>query len=278
MAREQVARQKDQDQIGLVAPAALVDDPDAIGIAVVRDADVGAHLDDLDFQILDVALVLRVGQVVRKAPVRLAVQLDDVAADAAQELRAVESGDAVAGVDHDLEAASGPDHPGDRVEVVLAGAPLAQPAGPAFVVAALDRRPQTLDLVLGQRRRTRVHHLHAVVLDGIVAAGDVGAAVELPVGGREVEDRRGDRADVDDVDAPGARALDEAQLESVRRQAIVLADRDPPAAVTSDHGRVGAPDLTKDVGVDVAADEPAHVIGAEHVRVQHCAVLSATLL
>src|SRR5438093_320098 len=199
MAREQVARQKDQDQIGLVAPAALVDDPDAIGIAVVRDADVGAHLDDLDFQILDVALVLRVGQVVRKGPVRLAVQLDDVAADAAQELRAVEPGDAVAGVDHDLEATGRPDHAGDGVEVVLTGASLAQPAGPVLVVPALHRRPQALDLVLGQRRRTRVHPLHAVVLDGVVVAGAVGARLQLPVGGREVENRRGDRADVDGV-------------------------------------------------------------------------------
>jgi hypothetical protein len=121
-------------------------------------------------------------------------------------------------------------------------------------------------------------HLHAVVLDRVVAPGDVGAAVELPVGGREVEDRRRREPDVDDVDAGGAHAFDEALFETVRRQAIVPADGDPPAAVAANHGRVGAPDLPEHVGVDVAADEPAHVVGAEHVRVQHCAVLSATLL
>src|SRR5438105_15090204 len=67
----------------------------------------------------------------------------------------------------------------------------------------------------------------------MVRAGDVGAAVELPGGGGEIEDRRGDGADVDDVDAGRARALDEARLERGGRLAVVLTygDRAPASVV-----------------------------------------------
>src|SRR5262245_66479541 len=98
MAREQVAREEDQDQIRLVAPATLVDYADPIGVAVVSDADVGADVEHLPLEILDVALVLGVGQVIGEAPVRLTEELDDLAADTPQELGPIDSGDAVAGV------------------------------------------------------------------------------------------------------------------------------------------------------------------------------------
>src|SRR5206468_6880356 len=94
-----------------------------------------------------------------------------------------------------------------------------------------------------------------VVLDGIVTAGDVGAAVELPVGGGEIEDRRGDGADVDDVDAGRARALDEARLERGGRLAVVLTDGDRAPAVVADERAVRASDEAEDLGIDVGADE-----------------------
>src|SRR5438046_417765 len=145
-------------------------------------------------------------------------------------------------------------------------------------VAAFGHRAEALDLVLGQRRRARMDHLDAVVLDGVVASGDVGAAVELPVRGREVEDGRGHQTHVDHVDPPRAHAVDEAGLEILRGEPIVLTDGDAPTAVAADQRRVGAPDLTEHVGVDVRADETADVVRAKHVRVQHCAVPWATIL
>src|SRR5712691_9440749 len=39
-------------------------------------------------------------------------------------------------------------------------------------------------------RRAAVDHLHAIVRDGVVAARHGRSALELPVGGREVEERR----------------------------------------------------------------------------------------
>jgi hypothetical protein len=56
------------------------------------------------------------------------------------------------------------------------------------------------------------------------------------------------------------------------------ADGDPAAAAPPDQRRVRLADLAEDVGVDVRADEAAHVVGAEHVGVEHCAILFATLL
>ena len=149
MARQQVAGEEDQDQVGLVARAALVDDPDAVGVAVVGDAEVGADLDDPGLQVHHVLGVLGVGQVIGEAPVGLAVELDDLAADATQEVRAVEPSDAVAGVDDDLEPPRRLHEPAHRREVVLARAARGERAAAALEVLPLGEPAQALDLLLG---------------------------------------------------------------------------------------------------------------------------------
>src|SRR5262245_12849718 len=112
-------------------------------------------------------------------------------------------------------------------------------------------------------------HLHAVVGHRVVAARDVGAAVQPPVRGGEVEHRRRDLADVHDVEAARAGALDEGRLEVSRRFAVVAPDADGAAAVAPDQRGVGTPDLTEDVRVDVGTDAAAYVVGAKDVRVEH---------
>ena len=93
----------------------------------------------------------------------------------------------------------------------------------------------------------------------------------------EVQDRRRHEADVYDVEPGREHALDEASLQGVGGPPVVLADGDPAPAVPADERAVGRTDQTEDVGRDVAADEAAHVVGAEHVRIEHCAVLFVTL-
>ncbi len=81
-----------------------VDDADAIGVAVERDADLGADLGDLLLEIGDVRLDRGIGVVVGEAAVGLAVQRGHVEAELAQQ-RHGDAADAVAGVDDDLDPA-----------------------------------------------------------------------------------------------------------------------------------------------------------------------------
>src|SRR5262249_58487608 len=128
--------------------------------------------------------------------------------------------------------------------------------GATLEVAPLRGRAQRLDLVLREGCRAGVDHLHPVVLDRVVTSGNVGAAVELPVGGREVEDRRGRETDVDHADAGGPRAGDEPALELAGGDAVVLADGDAAAADTADEGCVGAGHPAVGSGRDVPT--PTH--------------------
>ena len=267
MAREQVAGEQDENQVRLVAAAALVDHAHAVGVAVVGDPEVGAHLRHLRLEGAHGLGLLGVGQVVREAPVRLAEELDHLAAEPAQQLGRVDPGHAVAGVDDHLQASGRAHAPEDGRVVVLAGRARLEPARARLEVTALDHPPEGLDLVLAEGRGAGVHHLDAVVLDRVVAARDVGAAVELPVGGGEVHERRGRDREVDDGDAGAAHPSRKGGLELGRREAVILADGDRAAARAPDQRAVRAPDLTEDVWVDVRADAAADVVRAEDVRV-----------
>src|SRR5207247_362152 len=179
--------------------------------------------DDPGLEVHDVRRILRVGEVMGEPAVRFTVELDDLAADAAQELRRVEPGDTVARVDHDREASREADHPAQRGEVVVAGALRVEGPVALLEVAALGERAEELDLLLREWRRAPVDHLHAVVRDRVVAPRDVGSAVELPVRGGEVEDRRRHEAAVHQVDDALAPALHERTLkERTKRTAQML--------------------------------------------------------
>ncbi len=111
-------------------------------------------------------------------------------------------------------------------------------------------------------------HLHPVVLDRIVAARDIGAAIEPPVRSGEVEQWRRGQADVDDVDAGRSRAVDKAGLQPIGRDAVVLSDGDGPSPLAADQRAVGGTDLSEDLGVDVVTEQPAHVVCPKDVRVE----------
>ena len=87
--------------------------------------------------------------------------------------------------------------------------------------------------------------------------------------GGEIEDGCGDDADVDDVDASRAGSRGEGRFQVRRARAIVLTDGDPTAAVPTDQRPVRAAHLLEDAGIDVGADESAHVVRPEDVGIQH---------
>ena len=188
MARQEVARQQDQDQIGLVAASLLVHQPHPVGVAVVGDPQVRPDLDHSRHEVAHVLLDLGVGEVVGEGAVQLAVELDHLAPEPAQQIGRVERGDGVPRVHDHLQAPGDPDALGDDGEVVLLGAAPGHPARARLEIPRVDQTAQILNLVLRQRDGAAVDHLDAVVGDGVVAARNVGPAVQLPVGGGEVED------------------------------------------------------------------------------------------
>ena len=219
-------------------------------------------------EIAHVLFHLRIGQMVGERAVRFAVELGHRTAEPAQQFGGEPAGDPVAGVHHHRERAR-ERHPGrDRAEILLARiAPRAR-AGAAREVTSADGREEPLDLVLGEGRGSRVNHLHAIVRHRVVAAGDGRAAVEIPVRGGEVEERRVIDADVDHVHSRRQDAGGEGLLEGGRGRPVVHADGHGAPASPSDEGAVGAADQLERLRRDVDADLAPHIVGPEDERVQ----------
>ena len=190
MPPQEIAREEGEDQVGLVTTPAIVDHAHAIRVTVVGDPHVGPRLHHLGHEVAHVLFHLRIGQMVGKSSVRLAVELGHLAAEPAQQLGSEAARDAIAGVHHYAQLPGHLHALGDRGEVVLARAPGRALALSALEVSGADSGEQSLDLFLAERRGLGMHHLHAVVGDGIVTARHGGAAVEPPVRHREVEQRR----------------------------------------------------------------------------------------
>jgi hypothetical protein len=162
--------------------------------------------------------------VVGEVAVHLAEQLDHLAAQAAEEFGGDAAGDAVAAIDDDLHRPRQLHVADDALDVVGAHIRRAQRAGAVGEIVLGDASAQALDHVAVERLAAE-HHLEAVVIGRVMAAGHrhAGVAAELVRG--EVGERRGHAADVDDVDAGGADAVGERAGERRAGQATVAPDR-----------------------------------------------------
>ena len=94
-----------------------------------------------------------------------------------------------------------------------AGAPAA--SVPAGKFAPLDDPPDFLDVVTENRGRPNAQ-LEAIILGGVVTAGDHHAAVHVPVQHRKIQQRRGHHADIDGVDPTGQQAFEQQMEEPIR--------------------------------------------------------------
>ena len=100
---EDVAREEDQHLVAPEDVAVVVDEADAVGVAVEGDPEVGAVLLHGVDQDLHVLFDRRVGMVIREAAVRLRKDVAHVAAQRRNDARRDRTGGAVPGVDHHLE-------------------------------------------------------------------------------------------------------------------------------------------------------------------------------
>ena len=167
-------------------------------------------------QVAQILGLRRVRVVVRKMAVDGAEHLRDVAAQPPEQRRREGAGDAVAAIHGDLQRSREPDVIRDAIDVGRrdVGAPQASRAGGE--APRVDARAQVLDVGAGKRGAVH-HHLEAVVVGRIVAAGHHHARLRAEVMRGKVRHRRRDHADVDDV---GARRTD-----SVRDRGRELRDR-----------------------------------------------------
>ena len=245
-------RDDGHDLVAVDHLALLVDDDDAIGVSVERDADVGAHLAHLGDEGVGVG---RAAVVVDVAAVGLDSDLDDLGAQLPQRLGRHLVAGAVGAIDDDAQP----------VEAQLAR----QRALGEFDVAflrAFDSRctanclggdqqfggvgvDQLLDLLLGVVRQLvafGIEQLDAVVVERVVRGRDHDAEVGAQRARQHGDGRRRHRPEQKHVHADRGEARHERGLEHVAGQAGILADDDavPVVAVLEDLAR-GHADLQR---------------------------------
>ncbi len=115
----------------------------------------------------------------------------------------------------------------------------------------------------------REHHLQAVVIRRIVAAGDHHRAIGLELEGGEIGHRCGDHADIDDVDAALLYAACQGLCELGAGQAAITSDGDAVLFACGRFRADGMSDGFHDLGSQCLADDAAYVIGLEDFFGEH---------
>ena len=250
--------------------AALVDDDQPVGVAVERDADVGADLAHLGRERRGLG---RAAFLVDVEAVRLDADLDDLGAQFPQRFRRDLVGGAVGAIDHHAQAferkiarqrALGEFDVAVLHAVDALGA--AEIGGVRELLAeiAVD---QFLDLQLdlvGQLVAVRAEQLDAVVVVRIVRGGDHHAEIGAHRARQHRHRRRRHRAGEQHVHADRGEARDQRGLDHVAGQPRVLADQHamPVVAVLKNQAR-GLTDLERKLRRDRAVGAAANAVGAE---------------
>ena len=246
--------------------AALVDEEAAVGVAVERQADVGALLDDARLEVDQRRRVNRVRLVVGERAVELEVhrhQLDLLVAEQARDGRHRQPGHAVAGVGHDREPTALHRRELEQVGGVRRQHVLvAHRAGPPRNLRVVGEDP-VADVgeagVAADRDRPGAAHLDAVVAGRVVARGEHRAR-QAERAGREVELVGGAQPDHEDVGAGRGRALGERLDQLGRARPHVVADHD---LLGTGHLDERPADGTGEPRVELLGDEPPHVVRLE---------------
>ena len=271
VARQHLVGQQHQLTVGEDDAAAAGDHAQSVAVAVEGQADLAVGLAQAGDQVLQVLGMRGIGVVVGEGAVDLAEQLGHLAPERPVQGRRDRARHAVAAIDGDLHAARQPDVAGDARDVALGQRLLAQ-------AAALRRRHRAQargrDVLaqpgdgLAVDRIAADHHLQAVVLGRIVAAGDRHAGTGAELEGAVIDDRRGDHADVDDVDTGVTQALGERRRERGPGEPAIAADHRLVAAGGANPGAHRQTDRAHHVGAEVAIDDAADVVGLEDAAIE----------
>ncbi len=246
-------------------PAGGIDHADPIGIAVERDAQIGApclHGFDERLQILDDGWIR---MVVGERPVALAEEIARVESQASKQLAGDEGARAVATVeDHAQTARQRARSAHDIVDI-----PIDHGHRPHGAVATLkhpseNHRQQVLDLVTVQRLMADAQ-LESVVFRGIVRAGDLDPAHDRLLMQRPVHERGRHDAQVEYIDSAAGEARHQAGQERIPTRAIVTTHCHRPVQPTLDqHGGIPATDGPRRLRREVTSHDSADIVLAKN--------------
>ena len=200
--------------------------------------------------------------VVREAPVDLAVELGDFAAQPSIELRRQHSGNTVAAIDGDLHRPRQSHVASDALNVGVEHIRLAARSFARLHVAALGAIPKPLDVVAIERVAGD-DHLQSVVVGRIVAAAHRHAAGAVQVERREVGDGRRTHADVDGVGACAHQSVDQRGRELRAGKASIAADGEGRRVALDAERAERLADGAHDRRGQALADDAADVVGAK---------------
>ncbi len=265
-AREHVGGEEHQLAVGEDDLAVLGDDAEAVTVAIEGQADLGIGFLQRADHVLQVLGLRGVGVVVREISVDFAEQFDQFAAELFEQCRSDAAGNAVAAVHDDLHRAGELDVADDLRDVGFADVGCADGACMGVTsgeqIAGFDACLELLDGVKRQRLAAD-HHLQAVVVRRVVAAGDRDAAVATQLVGGEVGERRRYAADVDGIDASGHDPLHQRARKFRAGQAAVAADGDGRLLAFAGQRTERLTDGTADFRGEGFADDAADVVGLE---------------
>ncbi len=264
MAGQHVGREQHHLAVRVDDLAILGNHAQAVAVAIEGDADFSVALLQAADQVLQVFRMGRIRMVIRESAVHFTEQLDHFAAHAAIQVARECTGHTVAAIDRDLDRACQLDVVYDALQV-----------GGADVVGRIRTRRRSrgavmLDDALVQRgdrlavdRFAGQHHLEAVIVRRIVAAGDHDAGRCVQHVGAEVDHRRGHYAQVDHVHAGCLQALRQRCGQFRAGQTAVTSYHHLLFALSQCGLAEGLADLPGHARVQGLADNAADVVGFE---------------
>src|SRR5882757_223558 len=263
-------RDHSQKLVAVDHMAALVDQDDAIGIAIERDADIGAHLAHL------LAQRFRRGRaafLVDVETIGIDAHRDDVGAKLPQRFRHHLVGSPVGTIDHhaqSVERELARQRTLGEFDVAVMDAVDAAGAAEAGALRqmAVDRLvEQLLDLLLdivGQFEALRAEQLDAVVLEQVVGRRNHHAEISAHRLGQHRDRRRRDRAEQQHVHADRGKAGHHGVFDHVAGKARVLADDDAVAVIAALKYQPGRlPHLERELRCDETIGAAPNPVGTE---------------
>ena len=204
---EHLRGEQADDVVTLDETTVLVEQETAVEVAVPGDAEVGSvFADGFDGGAASLGQQ-RIGHAVGEATVRLVEQLDELEGQHLLEHVENRSGDAVTGIDHDLEGLEFAGIADVAHQVIDIGLGEIGQGHLAFLVRVgevvlLGQFANLLQAaVAADRAGAFANELEAVVIYGVVAGGDHDAAIETKVEGGEIDLLGAADAEVEHIDA-----------------------------------------------------------------------------